>query len=58
VFGGLVPLAVAVAQSALLVVADLYLEAPAVTVKVMASVAIFELAVRRPLRPTLVGGWH
>ncbi|CAN5313699.1 hypothetical protein BH24ACT9_BH24ACT9_05200 [soil metagenome] len=56
VFGGLVPLAVAVAQSALLVVADLYLEAPAVTVKVMASVAIFELAVRRPLRPTLVGG--
>jgi signal transduction histidine kinase len=52
--GGVWPLAVAVGESLLVVVASQVPDMTAVTVKVLAGVTLFELAIRRPLRHTLI----
>ncbi|MDH6125230.1 histidine kinase [Kitasatospora sp. GP82] len=54
--GGFRPLPVALGQAVMLALAELYAPAVMVEVKVGASAALFELAVRRWGRPTLVVG--
>lgn len=53
--GGVWPLAVVVGESLLIVAAHQWADATPVAVKVLASIALFELAVRRPLRQSLLG---
>ncbi|MEV1006065.1 histidine kinase [Streptomyces sp. NPDC049881] len=53
--GGRWPLAVTVAESALIVAAHGTAASTPVVAKVLASVALFELAVRRPYRTALIG---
>lgn len=52
--GGIWPLAVAVGESLLVVAAHQVPDLTGVPVKVMAGVALFELAIRRPLRQALI----
>jgi signal transduction histidine kinase len=52
--GGRWPLTVAVAQSLIIAAAHQWADATPVTIKILASVALFELAVRRPLREVLL----
>ena len=53
VLGARAPIAVAVAQAVLLAGAEVWATAPPVPVKILATFAVFEVAVRRPLRPAL-----
>jgi signal transduction histidine kinase len=53
VFGARAPVMVAVAQAVVLAGAEVWAVAPPVPVKILASVALFEVAVRRPLRLAL-----
>jgi signal transduction histidine kinase len=52
--GGVWPLAVAVGEALLIAVMHQVPDMSAVTVKVLAGVALFELAIRRPLRHALI----
>jgi signal transduction histidine kinase len=56
VFGARAPVAVAVGQAVLLAGAEVWAVAPPVPVKILASVALFEVAVRRPFRTALASG--
>jgi signal transduction histidine kinase len=51
--GGVWPLAVTVGESLLIALAHQLSDVPPITVKVLAGVALFELAIRRPLRHAL-----